>query len=320
MSMESMSGPDISSEDVAALVERTLSSMQDSGLSPGEITKLVQDAVASEMAMSTPAAMPEPTAPPAMAGPTGTLDVGVVDLGANINVLHNQPLSAFRFDNLVTHEHMFATTTDNRIENRLVEDWSSDAAGLVYTLNLREGVQWHRNYGEFTADDFIWSIEDVVADGSPHAASGRMRRIWTCDGCDLTKVDDYTVQLTRPTPTFEITWHSRSPRSGSVMAIHSKDHYDDVGEDQANMESVGTGPWRATEFKSGDRRVVEAVPDHWRKTPEFEQMIWHEIQESQTRVANFLIGLLDTGQFTTGDVQTIKEEDLDWVQFMQVPG
>ena len=87
--------------------------------------------------MATPAAMPEPTAPPAMMGPAGTLDVGVVDLGVNVNVLRNQALSAFRFDNLVTHEHMFATTPDNRVENRLVEDWSADASGLVYTFNLK---------------------------------------------------------------------------------------------------------------------------------------------------------------------------------------
>ncbi len=215
---------------------------------------------------------------------------------------------------------MFATTPDNLVENRLVEDWSSDAAGLVYTLKLKEGVPWHHGYGQFNADDLIWSVNDVVADGSPHAAAGHMRRIWTCDGCGLTKIDDHTVQLTRPSPTFQITWHSRSPRSGSVMAMHSKAHYDTVGEDRANMESVGTGPWVATEFRSGDRRVVEAVRDHWRKTPEFEQMIWHEIKESSTRVANFVIGRIDTGQFTTADVQTIKQENLDWVRFMQVPG
>ena len=320
-SMESTAGAALSPEAVAAMVEQALSSLPGSDVSAEEIARLVQMAVSDQMAaMPTPAATPAPTEIPAMMGPHGVLDVGVVDLGANVNVLHNQPLSAFRFDNLVTHEHMFATTPDNRVENRLVEDWSSDATGLVYTLNLKQGVPWHRDYGDFNAADFIFSIEDVVSAGSPHAAAGHMRRIWTCDGCELTKIDDNTVQLTRPSPTFQITWHSRSPRSGSVMAMHSKAHYDAVGEDQADIESVGTGPWMATQFRSGDRRVVEAVSDHWRKTPEFQQMVWHEIQESSTRVANFLIGLLDTGQFTTADIQTIKQEDLGWVRFMQVPG
>lgn len=320
-SMQATAGSTLSPEEVAAMVQQTISSLPSTDIAPEEIARLVQAAVSQEIeAMATPAAMPEPTAPPAMMGPAGTLDVGVVDLGVNVNVLRNQALSAFRFDNLVTHEHMFATTPDNRVENRLVEDWSADASGLVYTFNLKQGVPWHRDYGDFIADDFIWSIEDVVADGSPHAASGHMRRIWTCEGCEMSKIDDHTVQLTRPSPTFQITWHSRSPRSGSVMAMHSKEHYDAVGEDQANRESVGTGPWAAVEFRSGDRRVVDAVPDHWRKTPNFERMIWHEIQEAETRVANFLIGLLDTGQFTSAQVQTIKQEDLDWVEFMQVPG
>ena len=249
----------------------------------------------------------------------GTLNVGVVDLGSNINLLHNQPLSAFRFDNLVTHENMFATTPDNQVENRLVESWSVDSTGLVTTLNLRQGVPWHGVYGEYNADDFIYSINDVVAAGSPHAASGFMRRIWTCDGCELVKIDSHTVQLTRPSPTFQITWHSRTPRSGSVMALHSKALFDALGED-ADSESIGTGPWKQTGFKSSISRTVEAVSDHWRKTPNFEEMIWWEIQETATRVANFLVGRIDTGQFTIDAIDTLKRENPEGLKFLDVPG
>ncbi len=47
--------------------------------------------------------------------------------------------------------------------------------------------------------------------------------------CELTKIDDLTLELTRPTPTFEITWHSMTPQGGTV-AMHSKKHFDAVGE------------------------------------------------------------------------------------------
>ena len=251
--------------------------------------------------------------------PSGTLNVGVVDLGANINLLHNQPLSSFRFDNVVTHEAMFATSSEGQALNRLVEDWNVDSTGTVYTLNLRQGVQWHRDYGEFTADDFLFSIEDVVKEGTPHSASGFMRRVWACDGCELTKVNSYTVRLSRPGPTFEITWHSRSPRDGSQLSLHSKAQFDALDE-EADQESVGTGPWVQTDFKGGISRTVEAVRDHWRKTPEFEDMIWWEIQETETRVANFLVERIDTGQFTTDSIQTLKRENPPGLKFLTVPG
>ena len=273
-------------------------------------------ATTTARATSTPATA---AALPPTVDPSGTLNVGVVDLGANINLLHNQPLSSFRFDNVVTHEAMFATSPEGQALNRLVEDWSVDSTGTVYTFNLRQGVQWHRDYGEFTADDFLFSIEDVVKEGTPHSASGFMRRVWACDGCELTKTDRYIVQLARPAPTFEITWHSRSPRDGSQLSLHSKAQFDALGE-AADQESVGTGPWVQTDFKGGISRTVEAVRGHWRKTPEFENMIWWEIQETETRVANFLVGRIDTGQFTTDSIQTLKRENPPGLKFLDVPG
>ena len=340
-------GSTLSAEDVAAQLQAALAA-QEAGLSAEDVQAAIaealaaaggeeavsaselQAAIAAALAASQPdlsaedvqMAIAEAVAaiPPPQVDPFGTLNVGLVDLGANINVLHNQPLSSFRFDNVVTHEAMFATTPEAQVENRLVEDWSVDSSGLVYTFNLRQGVQWHRGYGEFTADDFIFSIEDVVKEGTPHSASGFMRRVWTCDECELTKIDRYTVQLTRPAPTFEITWHSRSPRDGSQLSLHSKAQFDALGEDRANEESVGTGPWALTSFKKGVSRRVEAVRDHWRKTPEFEEMIWWEIQEVETRVANFLVGRIDTGQFTTDSIQTIKREDPAGLKFLELPG
>ena len=74
------------------------------------------------------------------------------------------------------------------------------------------------------------------------------------------------------------------------MGMHSKQHYDAVGEAQADRESVGTGPWMATAFRSGDRRVVEAVPNHWRKTPEFQEMICTKFRRPKLGSPTSLLG------------------------------
>ena len=50
--------------------------------------------------------------------------------------------------------------------------------------------------------------ENVTTAGSRHGSAGLVRRNFLCDGCSLTKVDDYTVRLERPTVSVQIAWDS----------------------------------------------------------------------------------------------------------------
>ena len=281
-------------------------------------------APAPAVSTPTPAAAPTPAAtPPPSTGPVGTLNVAVNDFASPVFVLHNQPFVEARYDNIVTHETMFAGDPNGEVVSRLVTEWNLSPDGLVSTFTLRQGVQWHDQYGDwgdFSADDFIWSFDDVTLPASPHASAGNIRRVFKCEECSLTKVDDYTVQLTRPSPSFEIDWHSRAP-SPTAMAFHSKVHYDTVGEDTATtLQSVGTGPWQLVEIRAGDIKRVEAVSDHWRKAPEFEEMVWFEFTEQSTMLANFLTGELDAGQFDLDTIQAIRGENNPDYKFMVFPG
>ena len=275
-------------------------------------------------ATATPAATPAPTVEPPMGmEPTGILDVAMQDLGSPVFLLHNQPFVEGRYDNIVTHDTMFYAAPNGEVKPRLVSDWTVDAVGTTFTFHLQEGVKWHQQYGdwgEFSADDFIWSLEDVSKEASPHAAAGNMRRLFWCEGCEVTKIDDYTVELKRPNPTFEITWWSRTPVP-SGMSLHSKKHYEAVGEDVAtNQQSVGSGSWELTEVKAGELKRNRAVRDHWRNTPEWDEMIWWEVTEASTRLANFLTGIIDAGQFDLDSVKAIRDEGLAGVEFMSFAG
>ena len=279
-------------------------------------------AAATVAPASTPAATPTPASPPPPAMVEGTFDFSVPEIGPPNFGLSIQDYQPQKTDNITTHEAMFATSPDGLTVPRLVTEWEVDAAGLVYTFHLREGVPWHTNHGdwgEFDADDFIFSWTEVAIPGAPHPIAGGSRRTFTCDGCEMTKIDSHTVQLTRPTPTIEITWHSRMPLSSS-LSMHSKRHQDAKGTEQANMESVGTGPWVLVEAKTGVSRRFEAVNEHWNKAPGFAEMVWHEISEESTRLGNFLVGDIDTGSFTLESIQAIKDEDRDDIKFMSFPG
>ena len=288
------------------------------------------EATASAATQAPDPVAPTPTAAPAPADtpsptvePTGTLNVAVEDFAQPIFVLHSQPFVEARYDNIITHETMFAGDPNGDVVPRLVTEWGLSPDALVATFHLRQGVPWHDQYGDwgdFNADDFIWSMQDVTQPASPHASSGNIRRVFTCDDCSLTKLDDYTVQLTRSTPSFEIDWYSRAPGPTS-LAFHSKVHYDTVGEDTATtLQSVGTGPWQLVEIKAGDIKRVEAVRNHWRKTPEFEEMVWFEFTEQSTMLANFLTDNLDAAQFDLDSIQAVRLEDNLDHKFMVFPG
>jgi ABC-type transport system substrate-binding protein len=317
-SQQGASGEDVQKmiEDaVAASVEATAPE----GASPDEIEAMVQSAIeaatSSTGAQPTPAAMPEPAVPPVgMMEPTGHLFFSVAELGSPAFVLKNQDFQNNKFLGTTTHEMMFASDTQGIRIPRLVQQLEVDPSGLIYTFHLQQGVQFHKNWGEFTADDFLFNIDGLVQEGTVHGSSGDIQRIYLCEGCALTKLDDYTVQLQRPTPTFEIAWRSWQPDTG--LSFNSKLQYDTLGEERANFEAVGTGSWDLVDFKSGEYRHMEAVQDHWRQTPQFAEMTWLDIAEESTRLANFIVGRLDTALFSAESVQAIRSDPPDDVKFM----
>ena len=110
--------------------------------------------------VSTPVATPTPDAPSPPAMQEGTFDFSVPEMGPPNFGLSIQDYQPQKTDSITTHEAMFATGPDGLVEPRLVADWDVDAAGLVYTFHLRQGVPWHTNYGdwgEFDADDFMYT-------------------------------------------------------------------------------------------------------------------------------------------------------------------
>lgn len=67
----------------------------------------------------------------------------------------------------------------------LVESWSISDDFLTWTFNMREGVQFHKGWGEMTAEDFVYSQREYADGGFPLGlpswiVSGTMRTaVWT---------------------------------------------------------------------------------------------------------------------------------------------
>ena len=188
-------------------------------------------------AEATPAAAPAPADAPTDTmvddeGPVGTLNVGMSGLGPYVATNYDAGYFKNRFAELVTHETLFIMDFDGEWAPRLIKSFDISPDALTYTMYLQEGAKWHAgadsqgDWGEFVADDLIWSLREIAREGSNHVQAGNTRRVFDCDECTLTKIDEYTVELKRPTPTFELTWYSQAPIPG--FSHEQQEHYDTV--------------------------------------------------------------------------------------------
>ena len=266
------------------------------GISAEDVQAVVQQAVAGALA-----ALPTPTSL-ASVEPTGTLDMGIVQLGPTRWLPKDMPFRTTQWEVVGFAEQLLAyeNAPSSEIGVRLLEEFSIDldsAGNTVYTMRLRQGIPFQTRFGlwgELTVDDLIFTVENVAEEASVHPRRGHVRRTFFCDVCQVERADNYTLKLTRDKPTFDIFDISTYPR-GAALGIKSKKHYDAVGAETASSQPVGTGPWELVEDKEDVLRRTKAVRNHWRKTPEWDEMVWWQINEESTRLANFLVGAAGLG-------------------------
>lgn len=173
----------------------------------------------------------------------------------------NWPTIKMVFDGLLDYDS--GTTIQPRIAESLPE---VSADGLTYTFKLRKGVKFH-NGREVVADDIVYTMTRVLdpKTGSPGAGffvgiKGAQEFI---DGAatsveGITAVDPYTVQFTLTAP--DVTFLNKMALNFAFIV--PKEEVEKAGENFGHAP-VGTGPFKLTEWVSGQRLVFERNPDYF---------------------------------------------------------
>ena len=276
---------------------------------------------ATAIAVATPvSAAPADTSSTAMEQPTGTLTVGQKELGPFMGhpALTGNP-QIFVLQTAPIGESILTVSSDLKPIAMLAKSWSVSEDGSTWTFNLNEGVQFHKGYGEMTAEDVIWSMRQFGAQGSKHPRASNIRGIWENEDGHAKAIDDYTVEVNSGEPWSEVPINEilTSPGGGGTWII-SKKQTDELGAEEANGQIAATGPWDLVEFRTGEFWRMEAVQDHWRKTPHFAELIFREIPEESSRIAGFQTGNLDTTLIAFDSLPLIRE--VEGAEIMQLPG
>lgn len=291
----------------------------------GQPTAAPEQPAATAIPTAAPVAAPAATATPetpaaAMEAPSGTITVGQKELGPFMGhpALTGNP-QIFVMQTAPIGESLLTVSSDLKPVGMLAKSWEVSEDGATWTFRLNEGVQFHKGYGEMTAEDVIWGMRQFGADGSKHPRASNIRGIWENENGHAKAVDDYTVEVNTGEPWSEVPVNEilTSPGGGGTWIV-SKQQTDELGAEEANDQIAGTGPWDLVEYRTGEFWRMEAVTDHWRKTPHFAELIFREIPEESSRVAGFQTGNLDTTLLAFDSLPLAK--GVEGAEIMRIPG
>jgi peptide/nickel transport system substrate-binding protein len=164
------------------------------------------------------------------------------------------------------------------------ETWEISPDARAYTVKLREGMLFHKGFGEVTADDAKFTF-DRLRD----PAVGSQYRIYYNDVDEVRVLDKYRFRITlkRPDPTFYAT--GMIARGAYLLPRRAVDK---LGPD-FRRNPVGSGPF---EFEAIDNErgvILKPFADYHGQKVQTDGIEFRYVPDSTARTLGFLKGQLD---------------------------
>ena len=181
----------------------------------------------------------------------------------------------------------------------LAKSWELSDDGTEWTFQLEEGVQWHNNWGEFTAADVFHSIQMNQRDDAILAYATDWRQI-DLDASTMVSDHEVIIKLKNPNPDYLFYI---APSGGCL--VMSKAQYDSGGDAAYEEDMIGTGPYRYVDREFGVNVEYERLDNHWRRggkdglpAPSFERVDLRWIREVASRNAGLIAGDIHLTELT----------------------
>jgi peptide/nickel transport system substrate-binding protein len=221
-----------------------------------------------------------------------TLTVGLVWINDTLDPhMHFQRVGILI--NINMFDSLLHKNTKLEYEPSLATSWKS-LNDTTWELKLRKGVKFH-NGDPLTAEDVKFSFDRVLEPGKEQKRSpqyGNVRAIK-----EVRIVNPETIHLVTDKP-FPLLLERLV-----FFPIVPKKHIEKVGDAAfAESATVGTGPWKLVEWKRGQHLRLEAFNGHWRGKPAFKNLMFREIPEVSTQIAELKTGGVDLIRNVSADL------------------
>ena len=196
------------------------------------------------------------------------------------------------FDSLVTKDEKGAFLPALAESWKIAPDWSS------MSFTLRKGIKFH-NGEPFTAEDVKFSMERAMREDLRFVFGPEMSR--SIDKIEV--VDDYHVIIH-----LKHAYPALLDRCFEYLAIVPKDYLEKVGDDGFAAKPIGTGPFKVVDFKRDVFFDVEAVDNHYRKTPHVKKIHYKNVPEHSTRLAMLKTGEADMVMLLSTHIPNVNKD------------
>ncbi|MEV0796563.1 ABC transporter substrate-binding protein [Kribbella sp. NPDC050281] len=190
----------------------------------------------------------------------------VVKVGVTQSVDSMNPFLAVRLVTGAIQRLMygFLTVPDSKTlqpSPDLAESWKTSPDGLTWTFTIRQ-AKWTDGQ-PITADDAAWTFNKMITDDAAKFGNGPAVANFasvTANGQEL------TIKLKTPQA-------SMLDNPVPIMPKHIWEKVKDISKYEADeFPTVGSGPYKAVEYKKDQFVRLEANPDYWRGRPKIDEL------------------------------------------------
>lgn len=186
------------------------------------------------------------------------------------------------------HMNMFDCLIWRNRETAEFEPWLAESYENIddttWRLKLREGVTFH-NGEPLTTDAVVWTYSRIIEASRDEFITYNQ---WLFID-QMNVIDDYNIEIVTATP--EPAFLSKM--AGTGCGIQAPEHGRAQAESGAEYMPVGTGPLMFDSWIKDDSITLRANENYWQGKPDVDVVVWRNIPEVSTRVANMLTGDVD---------------------------
>ena len=188
----------------------------------------------------------------------------------------------------ITEPLLIFCENDTKVCPNLAESYTVSDDGLTFTLKIRQGVKFHDGT-PMTVEDVVFSLDRIRNPDLGSYVGWMLASV-----ADVKAPDDKTVVITLSQPDALFEYALASTAAHVVNNAFVEKNGDKYGKPEVG--SIGTGPFKFSEWKTGDYQRLVRNDDYWNKAnggPYLDEITIKILPEPTTRVAGLQTGEID---------------------------
>ncbi|WP_276302517.1 ABC transporter substrate-binding protein [Halorussus lipolyticus] len=184
------------------------------------------------------------------------------------------------------------------VQTQLAQGFETSDDFTTYTFNLKQGAQYHGDFGEVTAQDFVYAWERLAASDESRRAYFILSSIGVQHETDsegnyqpgtlaVEAVDDYTLEMTleepfhATLPMLAYTAFAALPEGivGDIEGYEGEIPYSQF----ATSNPIGAGPFQFETWQSNDVAEVSRFDNYHGQTAQVDRVNWRIIEDDNAR-------------------------------------